>query len=132
MTPTEIHNLVTAIGDLVGVLRTADPADKAAVYRHLGLKLTYMEEAHTLQVRSQPNLSGMGFSSCPRSDTNRNPTASITGRRHHVAVRIDGVTRGRWALSSPAHAHAAIMRPSDTERTERPASLDGTVMLRSA
>ena len=45
MTPSEIHNLVTAIGDLVGVLRTADPADKAAVYRHLGLKLTYMQEA---------------------------------------------------------------------------------------
>jgi site-specific DNA recombinase len=72
MTPSEIHNLVTAIGDLVGVLRTADPADKAAVYRHLGLKLTYMEEAHTLQVRSQPNLSGMGFSSCPRPDLDHN------------------------------------------------------------
>jgi hypothetical protein len=41
------HNAVTAIGDLVGVLRTADPADKAAVYRHLGVKLTYMQEAHT-------------------------------------------------------------------------------------
>jgi hypothetical protein len=69
MTPTEIHTLVTAIGDLVGVLRTADPADKAAVYRHLGLKLTYMQEAHTLQVRTQPDLSGMGFSSCPRIDS---------------------------------------------------------------
>ena len=96
MTPSEIHNLVTAIGDLMGVLRTADPADKSAVYRHLGLKLTYMQEAHTLQVRSQPNLSGMGFSSCPRSDTARNPTASITGRRGDVAVRIGSVRSGRW------------------------------------
>jgi len=71
---TEIHNLVTAIGDLVGVLRTADPADKAAVYRHLGLKVTYEQEARTLQVR--PDLLGMGFSSCPRIDTDRNPTAA--------------------------------------------------------
>jgi site-specific DNA recombinase len=38
---------VAAIGDLVGVLRSADPADKATVYRHLGLKLTYQQEAHT-------------------------------------------------------------------------------------
>jgi hypothetical protein len=29
MAPTEIHSLVNAIGDLVTVLRTADPADKA-------------------------------------------------------------------------------------------------------
>jgi len=43
MTPSEIHNLVTAIGDLVSVLRTANPADKSAVYRHLGLRLTYMQ-----------------------------------------------------------------------------------------
>jgi site-specific DNA recombinase len=68
MTPAEIHNRVTAIGDLVAVLRIADPADKAAVYGHLGLKLTYRQEAHTLQIRSQADLSGMGFSSCPRGD----------------------------------------------------------------
>jgi hypothetical protein len=74
MTPAEIPTLVTAIGDLIGVLRTADPADpadKVAVYRHLGLKLTYRQEAHTLRVRSQPNLSGKGFASCPRGNRPR-------------------------------------------------------------
>ena len=70
MTPTEIHHLVTAIGDLITVLRTADPADKGDIYRHLGLKLTYQQKTHTVQVHAQPNLSDMGFPSCPRGDLN--------------------------------------------------------------
>ena len=70
MTPSEIHSLVTALGDLVSILRAADPADKNAVYRHLGLKLTYKQEAHTVQVHAEPDLSNMGFPSCPRGDLN--------------------------------------------------------------
>jgi site-specific DNA recombinase len=81
MTPTEIHSLVSAIGDLVTVLRTADPANKAAIHRHLGLKLTYKEEAHTVQVLAQPDLSDMGFPSCPRGDRPHNPTRVVERRR---------------------------------------------------
>jgi hypothetical protein len=33
--------LVTALSDLLTVLRRADPADKAEIYTQLGLRLTY-------------------------------------------------------------------------------------------
>jgi hypothetical protein len=69
MTPTEITAITSAIGDLVGVLRGADPADKAVIYRHLGLKLTHQQEAHVVQVHAQPALTDMGFPSCPRPDS---------------------------------------------------------------
>jgi site-specific DNA recombinase len=41
MTRDEITSLVTALGDVMRVLRGADPADKAEVYSRLGLTLTY-------------------------------------------------------------------------------------------
>ena len=37
----ELWALVEALGDLVGVLRTADPAKKAELYGGLGLALIY-------------------------------------------------------------------------------------------
>jgi hypothetical protein len=54
MNGDEIHTLVAALGDLRAVIRTADPADKAEVYRQLGLKLTYHPETQT--VRAEANL----------------------------------------------------------------------------
>ncbi|MGC4850633.1 hypothetical protein ACLQ3F_25660 [Micromonospora sp. DT15] len=36
MSRAEITALVTALGDIATVLRDADPADKAEVYRQLG------------------------------------------------------------------------------------------------
>ncbi|MEV0724328.1 hypothetical protein AB0I37_16310 [Micromonospora purpureochromogenes] len=55
MSRTEITNLVQALGDIVTVLRDADPADKAEVYRQLGLRLTYQPETQT--VRAEADLS---------------------------------------------------------------------------
>ena len=49
MSRTEIANLVQALGDIVTVLRDADPADKAEVYRQLGLRLTYQPETQTVR-----------------------------------------------------------------------------------
>jgi site-specific DNA recombinase len=40
MAADDIAAVLTAMGGLMDVLRRADPADKATVYRHLGLKLT--------------------------------------------------------------------------------------------
>jgi hypothetical protein len=40
MSRDEIANLVHALGDIVLALAEADPADKAEVYRQLGLRLT--------------------------------------------------------------------------------------------
>ncbi|WP_406071122.1 hypothetical protein [Micromonospora sp. NBC_01638] len=41
MSRTEIASLVTAVGDIAAVLRDADPADKAEVYRQLGLRYVF-------------------------------------------------------------------------------------------
>ncbi len=41
ITSEEITALVASLGSILTVLREADPADKAEVYRGLGLQLTY-------------------------------------------------------------------------------------------
>ena len=41
MTGEQIASIVTALGDILAVLRAADPADKAEIYSQLGLRLTY-------------------------------------------------------------------------------------------
>ncbi|MBM0206038.1 hypothetical protein JNW90_25725 [Micromonospora sp. STR1s_5] len=38
-----------ALGDITAVLRDADPADKAEVYRQLGLRLNYQPETQTVR-----------------------------------------------------------------------------------
>ncbi|MEH1028556.1 recombinase zinc beta ribbon domain-containing protein [Micromonospora profundi] len=55
MSRAEITALVDALGDIAAVLRDADPADKAEVYRQLGLRLTYRPETQT--VRAEVDLS---------------------------------------------------------------------------
>ncbi|MET8121102.1 hypothetical protein [Micromonospora sp. NPDC005291] len=46
---SQIADLVQALGDIATVLRDADPADKAEVYRQLGLRLTYQTETQTVR-----------------------------------------------------------------------------------
>ncbi|WP_050564963.1 hypothetical protein [Salinispora oceanensis] len=46
---------MTALGDIAAVLRDADPAGKAKVYRQLGLRLNYQPETQT--VRAEVDLS---------------------------------------------------------------------------
>jgi site-specific DNA recombinase len=41
MTRKQIASVVTALGDILAVLRDADPADKVEIYGELGLRLTY-------------------------------------------------------------------------------------------
>ena len=55
MTETEIANLVQALGDIVTMLHDADPADpadKAEVYRQLGLRLTYRPDTQTVRAEA--------------------------------------------------------------------------------
>ncbi|MFF4875381.1 hypothetical protein [Micromonospora sp. NPDC000668] len=49
MSRAEIRSLVQALGDVAAVLRDADPADKAEVYRQLGLRLNYQPETQTVR-----------------------------------------------------------------------------------
>jgi hypothetical protein len=54
MTPDEIATLVGQLGDIMAVLAEADPADKAEVYRQLGLRLTWDHETQTAHAEIDP------------------------------------------------------------------------------
>ncbi|MGH3225790.1 MAG: hypothetical protein ACRDPY_45105 [Streptosporangiaceae bacterium] len=49
MTEAEIRSIVDRLADIASVLHEADPADKAEVFRQLGLKLTYRPGRRLIQ-----------------------------------------------------------------------------------
>jgi site-specific DNA recombinase len=55
MTTDQISDLVTKLGDIIGVLRDADPADRAEVYQQLRLRLTYHPAEQKVRVQAQPD-----------------------------------------------------------------------------
>jgi hypothetical protein len=67
MTRDEITSLVSALGDVMQVLKDADPADKAEIYGRLGLTLTHHPQDKRVEAEAQPN-SIMYVGACPRSD----------------------------------------------------------------
>ena len=69
MTREEIVNLVKAIGDVMQVLKDADPADKAEIYSRLGLTLTYHPNEKRVVAEARP-ASIMYVGACPRGDLN--------------------------------------------------------------
>ncbi len=80
MTPAEITTLFGALGNIVTALRDADPADKAEVYRQLGLRLTYHPEART--VHAETDLSA-----------HRGPMGRVRGSTRtdaHLGLRVVG------------------------------------------
>jgi hypothetical protein len=52
----DIAAIVTALGDLVTVVRQAEPADKAEIYGQLGLTLTYQLERRLVEATIKPGL----------------------------------------------------------------------------
>lgn len=52
LTREEITAMVQQLGDIIGVLREADPADQAEVYQQLGLRLTYHPDERKVRVQS--------------------------------------------------------------------------------
>jgi site-specific DNA recombinase len=69
MTRDEITSVVKALGDVMQVLKDADPADKAEIYGQLGLTLTYHPQDKRVKAEAQPN-SIMYVGACPRGDLN--------------------------------------------------------------
>ncbi|ONH31815.1 MULTISPECIES: hypothetical protein [Protofrankia] len=61
MSRDEIAALVEALGDILTALAEADPADKAEVYRQLGLRLTYQPAIQTVraEVKINPRYRGV-------------------------------------------------------------------------
>jgi site-specific DNA recombinase len=51
--------MIHALSDLTGLLRDADPVDKAELYGRMGLMLTYHPEKRTVEARVQPDLHRM-------------------------------------------------------------------------
>jgi site-specific DNA recombinase len=57
MSRNDIHTLVDTLGGLLNALRHADPADKADVYRELGVHLTYDHAERTVLAETRPTSS---------------------------------------------------------------------------
>ena len=57
MSRNDIGAMVHALGGLLDVLRHADPADKAEVYRELGVRLTYDHTKRTVLAETRPTSS---------------------------------------------------------------------------
>jgi hypothetical protein len=74
MSRDEIAALVESLGDIVTALTAADPADKAEVYKQLGLRLTYHPESQTVSAQATLGGSPWGIRPCPRGDTTSYPT----------------------------------------------------------
>ena len=68
MTREEITSLVTALGDIMLVLKEADPADKAEIYSRLGLTLTYHPQDKRVVAEARPETI-MYVGKCPRGDS---------------------------------------------------------------
>ncbi len=54
MSRSELKALVRQLGDILNVLQDAHPADKAEMYKKLGLRLTYDRDTNTVLAQTQP------------------------------------------------------------------------------
>lgn len=54
LTRQEINDTVEALGGFLAILRKADPADKAEIYRQLGLRLSYNHETQVVSAEASP------------------------------------------------------------------------------
>jgi site-specific DNA recombinase len=68
LTSEQIAQLVAELGDMVNVLRNADPADKVDLYRSLGLTLTYHLSRQAVSAKIEQ--SGSCTRLCRRGDLN--------------------------------------------------------------
>ena len=81
LTEDDIRALITALGDLRDVIRDAEPAEKAATYDQLGLRVTLKpgQDRIRAEVTIRPeNLCKAdraiwGYGSCPRGDRPHTP-----------------------------------------------------------
>lgn len=55
LTTADVKALVASLKDIVATLADADPSDKAAVYRELGISLTYNNDGRVL-VEARPRV----------------------------------------------------------------------------
>ena len=63
------HDFGQLLGGIMQALKDADPADKAEIYRRIGLTLTYHPQEKRVAAEARPN-SIMYVGTCPRGDLN--------------------------------------------------------------
>jgi len=100
MTRDEIAAIVTVLGDLMQVIRDADPADKADLYTQLGLTMTYRPQRRLVQATVTPSLH-MCKDSCPRTECNRKPICAdcrVYARRRRPWTRWS--SRRSWSAAA--------------------------------
>jgi hypothetical protein len=94
-TEDEIAAIVAAAGNVLAVLRDADPDDKAAIYRQLGLNLTYQPGTRTVLAEANPSAI-MYESECPRGDLTLRPVHTCKGQ-----VRMSLIEASRRSCVKP-------------------------------
>jgi site-specific DNA recombinase len=77
MTAEEITRVVSSLRDLMSVLASADPADKAQIYSQLGLALAYHPGSQTVRTEARPLPIYVG--KCPRGDSPLTYMPAIAG-----------------------------------------------------
>ncbi|MGC5331135.1 hypothetical protein [Micromonospora sp. DT62] len=107
MSPDEIHRLVETLGNITTVLRNADPADKARVYRELGLTLTYRPTARTVSAQATP--SGSCTKLCPRGDTYHCPTADDNRQNLEARASLVALVTSLGSLAFAAGAAVGVL-----------------------
>lgn len=78
LTPQQISEIVTALGNILLVLQDADPADEAKIYAGIGLRLTYQPGQYKVIAEAKSSTI-MCEGSCPMIHTNQSP---ISTSRH--------------------------------------------------
>ena len=74
MSEEQISTIVQGLGGLLGLLRQADPSDKAEIYSRLGLQLTYHPGAQTLIAEVTTSAINGVNNVCPEGDPNTRTT----------------------------------------------------------
>lgn len=75
MSQEEMRALVDALGNIRTVITDAEPADKAEVYRQLGLRLTYQPGRRTMAAEVRIGGHPWGYGRCPEGDLHTNHTS---------------------------------------------------------
>ena len=69
MTSDQLDSIADAFNDLLGLLRDADPRDRAELYSRIGLRMTYQPGPETVIAEVATPAIGV-FNTCPEGDLN--------------------------------------------------------------
>jgi hypothetical protein len=69
MTSDQLDAIADAFNDLFGLLRDADPRDKAELYSRIGLRLTYQPGPETVIAEVVTPANSRVFNMCPEPNT---------------------------------------------------------------